>query len=199
MIITYYGLSCVKIQSGDIVLAVDPFTKESGATPPRFQANIVLLTDSATTQAESITGEPFVVDGPGEFELKGITIDGLPAKNTPYIIEWDDIRICHLGSFPDKELTKELISAIRNPDILIVPVGGGESPNTKQAISIVNQIDPRVIIPVQFKVADISTPKLGSPDEFLKEFNGPVKPEEKYVFKKKDLPTEGISVIYLSV
>src|SRR3989344_2720490 len=91
MIITYYGISCFKIQSGDTVLAVDPFDKTSGLTPPRFQADIVISSHNHSNHnnTESLAAKTdsgvFQIFGPGEYEIHGIQIRGIPtwhdAKN----------------------------------------------------------------------------------------------------------------------
>ena len=79
MVITWYGQACFKIQSGDLVVAIDPFSKEIGFTPPRFKTDIVLVThghfDHANWQA--LAGDPFAITGPGEYEVKGVDVMGI--------------------------------------------------------------------------------------------------------------------------
>src|SRR3990172_11684105 len=105
MVITYYGLSCFKIQSGDTVLAIDPFSKESGLVPPRFESHAVLSThdhdnhNNIETLASKEEDEgAFKITGPGEYEFRGITVRGIASfhdakggkakgKNTIYVIE----------------------------------------------------------------------------------------------------------------
>src|SRR3989344_6720771 len=114
MVITYYGVSCFKIQSGDTVLAIDPFGKESGLTPPRFQTDVALITHAHENHSnfDSLASkggdtEVFKINSPGEYEIHGIQIHGVSSahdasgglergKNTAYIITWEDIRIVHL-------------------------------------------------------------------------------------------------------
>ena len=80
MVITWYGQSCFKIQSGDLVLAVDPFSRDIGLTPPRFKTDIVLVTHDHPdhNNADSLPQENlFRITGPGEFDVKGVTIRGI--------------------------------------------------------------------------------------------------------------------------
>jgi len=126
MVITYYGLSCFKIQSGDTVLAIDPFSKESGLTPPRFGADAVLVShehenhnnidaltvkDGEASLNSARQGGVFKVTGPGEYEFKGILVRGTECfhdskngkqkgKNTIYIIEWDGSSKTYNNEFP---------------------------------------------------------------------------------------------------
>jgi len=77
------------------------------------------------------------------------------------------LRICHLGdigSVPDLDLLEEIGSI----DILLVPIGGVYTIDPKQAIEIVNQLDPKMIVPMHYQDPDISISKqLASVDDFL--------------------------------
>lgn len=200
MVITYYGLACFKLQSGNMVLVVDPYSKESGLTAPRFQADIVLSTnkDPNYSNAKSISGNPFIIDVPGEYEVKGIAIDGIAAgSNTIFTFEWDDIRFCHLGSLPKKAFTEEVNEAIGTPDVLFVPVGGGEALEAEDAVEIINDIEPRIVIPMYYDIKGLTSPKLAGPGLFLKEYGSEAKPEDKFTFKAKDIPQEETKLVYL--
>ena len=200
MIITYYGLTCFKVQSGETALLLDPFSKESGITPPRFQADVTLANSfqHGNGESEGANGDTLVITGPGEYETKGIVIDGIAAGgSTIYIIEWDGVRLCHLGTAQEKAFTDEVLGLIGTPDVLFVPVGGGNSLAADEASALVNQIEPRIIIPMYYKTAGLKTPLLESPDKFIAEFGEGVAPQEKFTFKFKDLPQEGAQLVYL--
>src|SRR3989344_1760230 len=83
MVITYYGLSCFKIQSGETVLAIDPFSKESGLTPPRFTSHAVLVShdhenhNNIEALASKEDDGVFKITGPGEYEFKGSVVRGI--------------------------------------------------------------------------------------------------------------------------
>ncbi|PJE64515.1 MAG: hypothetical protein COU90_01585 [Candidatus Ryanbacteria bacterium CG10_big_fil_rev_8_21_14_0_10_43_42] len=199
MIITYYGVTCFKIQSGDTVLAIDPFSKETGLTPPRFQADVALTTkaNAAHNTMDTLTGNPFLITDPGEYEVKGITIEGMAGElATLYTIEWEGMRLCHLGPIGTAKLSDEIRAFIGTPDVLFVPVGGSNSITASEAATIVTQIEPRIIIPMYYALPGLSLP-LDAPDAFIKEFGEGTKPEEKFTFKIKDLPTEGMRLVYL--
>ncbi|MBU4143035.1 MBL fold metallo-hydrolase, partial [Patescibacteria group bacterium] len=137
MVITWYGQSCFKIQSGEIVIFTDPFDKEIGLTPPRGQANIVTVSHNHLdhNNCEALTGESLVVKGPGEYESGGVEINGIfsfhddkegkeRGVNTIYAIEIEGIKICHLGDLGQSKLTAEQVEKINGIDILMIPVGG---------------------------------------------------------------------------
>ncbi len=217
MVITYYGLSCFKIQSGDTVIAIDPFGKESGLTPPRFEAHVALSTHAHENHnnVESISEKKparnasrsdaggdermLTITGPGEYEFRSIVIRGIPSfhddkkgakkgKNTIYAIEWEDMRLVHLGDYGEAELRSEVQEAIGTPDILFVPVGGGDTIDAEMAAKLVSQIEPRIIVPMHYKISGLKD-KLEGVEAFLKEMGEKAPPEDRLTIKKKDLPT----------
>lgn len=203
MVITWYGQSCFKIQAGETVLTIDPFDKSIGLTPPRFRADILAITHNHYdhNNKESINGEPFLIDGPGEYEIKGLEILGIESfhdnaegakrgKNTIYKIVMDEIRLCHLGDLGQEKLTDKQLQTLGEIDILMIPVGGKYTIAASESIVIINQIEPRIVIPMHYKIPGLKI-DIASLSEFLKEFgNKEARPEEKLTLKKKDLPQE---------
>jgi L-ascorbate metabolism protein UlaG (beta-lactamase superfamily) len=195
MVITYYGISCFKLQSGDLVLATDPYSKETGLTPPRFQTNIITVSsdeamhnnvDALNSKSEN---ELFVINCPGEYETNGIRIKGIQTKgSTIYAIEWEGMKLVHLGSYKEKTMRDEIVEQIGTPDILFIPVGGNSTISHENAAKIVNDISPRVVIPMYFKIENLKT-KLEPIDSFLKEMGEKIKSEEKFTVKKNSLPS----------
>lgn len=204
MVITWYGQSCFKIQSGETVLVADPFDKAIGLTPPRGQVSVVTISHQHYdhNNLESLSAvDPFVVDGPGEYEIKGINILGVGTyhdakegkergNNTAYVIEMENIRICHLGDLGQDKLTNEQLELLDGIDILMIPVGGIYTIDGEGASGIINQIEPKVAIPMHYKIQGLNI-KLDGVEEFLKEMGSPkIQPTEKFTIKKKDLPEE---------
>lgn len=205
MVITYYGLSCFKIQSGETVLAIDPFSKESGLTPPRFGADAVLIShghenhnniDALTSKEKE--GGVFKIAGPGEYEFKGIIVRGIESfhdskggkqkgKNTIYIMEWEGMRLAHLGDYGEETLRSEVQEALGTPDIMFLPVGGVDTIDGEAAAKLINQIEPRIIIPMHYKISGFKA-KLDGVEAFMKEMGEKVEPEEKFTIKKSGLP-----------
>ena len=212
MVITWYGQSCFKIQSGETVLFADPFDKEIGLTPPRGQANIITISHQHHdhNNSEPLTGEPLIIDGPGEYEFKGVNIKGVfsyhdseegkkNGTNTVYIIEMEGIKICHLGDLGQKKLTEEQQEEIDGVDILMVPIGGTYTIDGEGAAEIINQIEPRIVIPMHYKIPGL-TIKIDGVEPFLKEM-GVSKKEavDKLTIKKKDLPQEDTEVVVMKI
>lgn len=211
MVITWLGQSCFKIQSGELVIIIDPFSKEIGLTPPRFRADLALITHSHFdhSNTDSLTGEPFIIQGPGEYEIKGVYVKGIytfhdkaqgkeKGINTVYKIEFEEINIAHLGDFGEGILRDETLDEIGDTDILMIPVGGPSAkPDTgkytidaEDAAKVVRQIEPRFVIPMHYKIPGLKV-ELDPVDQFLKEMGARNKEaQEKLTIKKKDFAEE---------
>ncbi|MDX1608115.1 MAG: MBL fold metallo-hydrolase [Candidatus Spechtbacterales bacterium] len=201
MVITWYGQSCFKIQSGSTTVITDPFKKTIGLNPPTLEAQLVLVTHDHDdhNNAKTIKGDPFVIDGPGEYEYKGIRVRGIRSfhdnkngeekgLNTIYNMRLEDMNICHLGDLGQEQLEEEQLENLGEVDMLFVPVGGKFTIGAEKAVAVVNQIEPRLVIPMHYKVKGLKV-QLGKVDEFLKEIGKKdLKLEEKLTIKKKDLP-----------
>lgn len=215
MVITYYGLSCFKIQSGDVVLAIDPFSKESGLVPPRFEAHAVLSThdhenhNNIEALASKSEDGAFKITGPGEYEFKGIVVRGIASyhdakegkskgRNTIYVIEWEGMKIVHLGDYGEKELRSDVQESLGTPDIMFIPVGGesGGTIDAEAAAKLLNNVEPRIIIPMHYKIAGLKD-KLDTVEAFMKEMGEKAEPEDKFTIKKKDLPSDEHSKIVI--
>ncbi len=209
MIITYDGIESVKVSHGDLTIAINPISKESKFKLANFGSDIVLITanhpdfngvETATRQGR----EPFVIKGPGEYEVKGIFVRGFQSKtvyggverfNTVYSFELDGIRVAFLGAISDKDLDSKAKEEIGDVDILFVPIGGDEVLGGEDAYKIANKREPKIIIPIHFGA-------VGNKDalvSFLKESDSTdVKPIDKLTIKKKDLIGKEGEVVVLS-
>jgi L-ascorbate metabolism protein UlaG (beta-lactamase superfamily) len=197
MVITYYGKQYCKLTLGDLTIAINPPAKDSKAMPkpPRFGADIALITTRHPDYdgAETVSlgdKEPFVIDGPGSYEIKGIfitgakssvTLDGKEYINTVYGFELDNIKIAVLGALADAgTLSPEAKEIAGASDMLFIPVGGGDVFDSAKAYKVATSFSPNVIIPLD---ADDAMLK-----KFLKE-GGQDKNEaiDKATLKRKDL------------
>src|SRR6266498_565406 len=156
MTITWFGQSCFRIEAKEGSILIDPFSKEIGLRPPKIKDDIVLVTHqhydhNSVTDANP---EAFIIDNPGEYERKNIQIQGLltyhdksqgaeRGLNTVYVIKAEDMAVCHLGDLGQEKLTDAQVEAIGDIDILLVPVGGTFTIDAKEAVEVINQIEPK--------------------------------------------------------
>lgn len=211
MFIDWYGQSFFEIgikskEKEKIILVIDPFDKSLGLRVPKIESDILLLTNPSQ-KIEDIKekiGQPFLINQPGEYELKGVFVKGVASfsgeevLNIIYKIEGEKIKVCHLGALSQKELTSEQLEEIGEVDILIIPVGGGLVLSSKTAAEVISQIEPRLVIPMFYKIPKIKL-NLEGLDKFLKVMGTQkIEPQKKLKISKKDLPKEETEIIVLT-
>lgn len=196
------------------MLAFDPPGRKSKFKSPYFQTDMVLISHNHENHngKDVLHGKdntpPFVIDGPGEYEYRDITVIGMPSfhdnsegkkegLNTIYKVTLENIVLLHLGDFGEKTVRANIQEQIGDIDILFLPIGGETVIDPETAAAIANQVEPKIIIPMHYDGAS-SVKKKAALSDFLKEIGaGDVKPEQKFTFKKKDLPTEDTRVVVL--
>lgn len=206
MTISWFGLSSFKITGKDITIITDPFGKSTGLTAVRGAADVIITSNPKLdwcNNFSSISGEPFVINGPGEYDIKDAFIIGTAAENkdlgsaTIYCIEVEGIRIAFLGPIKQTALTDDQKEALEGSDVVLVPVGGKEILDYESATKISTQLEPFYIIPHSFKTPGLSL-NLDKLDKFLQEMGGKHSEEEKLTLKKKDLVGEQTSLVVLT-
>lgn len=207
MKITWAGQACfqISVSSSKDTLAnivIDPFG-DIGLKEPRFDADILLVSHGHEdhNNIKAIKGSPFVIDGPGEYEVKGVFIQGIDSwhddssgkergKNTIYTMEVEDMKFCHLGDFGQKQLTDEQLEKIGNVDVLMIPVGGTYTIDSADAPKIIGQIEPKIVIPMHYDLPKLKY-KLDDVGKFLKAMGkNAIEPQDKLTVKQSTLPKE---------
>jgi len=216
--ISWSGQSCFQIsvsnsKDHEANIVIDPFDEEIGLKVPNLSGDVLLVTHNHHdhNNIKAVKNDPFLIKGPGEFEVKGVFVQGIPSshddkdgkdkgQNTIYTIEAEDMRFCHLGDLGQKELTDEQLEKIGNIDVLMIPVGGeGYTISSVEAMKIVSQIEPKIVIPMHYEIPKLSI-KLDSVEKFLKAMGknaGAVIPQEKFLAKESTMPKEGTEVVVL--
>lgn len=204
MQIQYFGLSSFKITTKEATIITDPFHKDSGLTPPRGAGDILILAEKNKKlySADSgISGEHFDITDPGEYDVKGVTVTGIPLKQenkyiTVFLIESEDIRILNLTHIKEWNMKEDEIEELGDIDILILPVGGNTVLSASAASKVVSEVEPKIVIPSHYKMADLIL-DLDSKDKFVKEMGGKKEEMDKLTIKKKDLQEEGTKLVIL--
>lgn len=204
MQIQFFGLTSFKITTKEAVVITDPFSKDSGLSSPRGQADIVILSEKENelySTESGISGEYFLIPDPGEYDLKGVTVTGIPLKQedshvVAWLIESEDIKILNLSHIKNWNMTEDDIESLGDIDILIVPVGGESVLDSSTAAKIVNEIEPKIVIPSHYLTPGVKL-KLSDIEKFKKEMGGKVELLDKLTLKKKDLNNEAIRVTIL--
>jgi L-ascorbate metabolism protein UlaG (beta-lactamase superfamily) len=180
MEITWYGHACFRLRDKAATVVTDPYDPSIGYTLPRVRADIVTVSHNHGDHnyVSGIRGKPRVVDGPGEYEIKGVFITGIATFhdrkkgaqrgcNTVFLFEFNDLTICHLGDLGHVP-TQAQVEALSDVDILLIPVGGLSTIGAPQAAEVISLVEPRIVIPMHYKTKAL-TVKLASVDRFLQE------------------------------
>lgn len=209
MVITYHGLECFKVSLGDLTLAFNPFSKESAKKHDlkevKFGADIVFVSAKHPdfSGVEQVTyGEkvPFVVSGPGEYEVGDLVIRGFGVKTTYagkerfttlYQVTLEGANLLFLGTLGgDGKLDASVLGALGEIDIMFVPVGGGDVLDCAQASALGVKLEARVVIPMHYEKDSLVA--------FLKEEGSDAKPQDKLTIRKKDLLALEGEIVVLS-
>ncbi len=206
--LTWAGQSCFEIsvsnaRDSQATIIIDPFDEKIGLKLPNLSADVLLVTHNHHdhNNIKGVKGEPFIIDGPGEYEVKGIFVQGIAAfhddvqgkergMNTIYTIETENIRFCHLGDFGQKQLTDEQLELIGRVDVLMIPVGGIYTISSSEAAKIIGQIEPKMVIPMHYALPKL-TVDLDGVEKFLKAMGkSALEPADKLTVKVSTLPKD---------
>lgn len=204
MVISYLGGECFKVSFGDLTLALNPLGKGSKLGSGKFGADVAFVSldhEDFNGIENAAFGErqPFVIAGPGEYEVKGVAVRGFGAPttyagkatiNTIYSIQLEGMTLCFMGAMGSIELPAAAKQEMDEIDILFVPVGGGDVLDHAQAYKLAVGLGPKVIVPMHYDDKSLKA--------FLKEAGAEAtRAEEKLTVKKKDLDGKQAEVVVL--
>ncbi|MCA9361312.1 MBL fold metallo-hydrolase [Candidatus Kaiserbacteria bacterium] len=205
MVITYQGGECFKISFGDVTLAFNPISKKSKLTPAKFGSDVALVTMNhpdfnGVEQVAHGNKQPFVISGPGEYEVGTVTVRGFGVKttfdkkvryNTIYQVRLEDINIIFLGALSEPEIDPKILGEFGDVDILFVPIGGDEVLEVPQASKLAVKLEAKLIIPMHYDSKALK--------EFLKEESAEsVKPIDKLTIKKREVSAMEGEIVVLA-
>ena len=200
MDISWLGHSCFKIRGAHDTVITDPYSPDLGYSLGKPTARIVTVSHQhpGHSYVQGVGGEPKLVSGPGEYEISGVLIIGMATfhdgeegrkrgKNTAYLMEVDEVSVCHLGDL-GHVLTTEQVAEIGNVDVLLLPVGGVSTINAPMAAEVVRELEPKAVVPMHYKTEALNR-ELEPVGRFLKEMGvKEVNSTPKLSFTKANLP-----------
>jgi L-ascorbate metabolism protein UlaG (beta-lactamase superfamily) len=203
MHMTWYGHSCFRLRGRSGTVVTDPYGDELGYSLPRLRADIVTVSHDHPDHAsvKAIRGNPKIIDGPGEYEIKGVFVIGIPSyyedspkqpgvRNTVFLLDLDGVTVCHLGDMR-RVPTQTQIEELGNVDVLLIPVGGGSTLGPAKAAEVVSLLEPKVVVPMHYGTSLLKGLKLQPVSQFLREMGlKEVAPVDKVNITKSALPSE---------
>ena len=181
MEIVWYGQTCFRLsERGLAAVVTDPYPPEIGLTYPRARAHVVTASydDPSCRYVQGVRGPYKLFDGPGEYETGGVFITGihtfaddkegsLRGLNTVFLFDFEGLTVCHLGYLGDVPAQSQ-VEDLGAVDVLLIPVGGGDSLAPAQASEVISLFEPGIVIPMYYQIPGIDM-QLGSLDRFRKE------------------------------
>lgn len=209
MEIVWHGHAHFRIRGREGVVVTDPAPRKINGALARSTVDVVTVSHAhpGHSQTGSLGGEPKVLNGPGEYEVKGINITGIltfhdaergkkRGKNTVFLIEIDDMIVCHLGDLGHVPTADQVDQIGNNVDVLLIPVGGESTVDAAQAVEIISLIDPRIVIPMHYQSGDLDS-HLDPVEKFLREMGvADTESQPKASVSKSSLP-EATQVVVL--
>lgn len=205
MEIFWYGHSCFKLNERSLATVItDPYDAQAtGHAPLSIPGEIVTISHNKPghNHVAAVKGDPFVISGPGEYEIGGVFITGLQTnghttpieideRNIMYVYDFDGVKVAHLGGInrlPNQSEVEEL----GNVHVMLVPIGGDSTLSAVQAAEIVNLIEPNIVIPMHY-MTESSIIKLEPLNKFMKEMGlSNIEPQNSFkVTSSRNLPEQ---------
>ena len=212
MEITWYGYSCFRfMERGMASVVTDPFDSDViGFEPLKLRADIVTVSHDMPGHnfTSAVKGTAHQIVGPGEFEIGDVFITGVQTdfnprksaekpRNTLYVFDFDGLTVAHLGDLRSVPTQSE-IEAMGTVNVVLVPVGDGESLNASKAAEVISLLEPNIVIPMHYASSACKI-QLDPLSKFMKEMGLP-EPEAQPMLKvtRSSLPDE-TKVIVLQV
>lgn len=201
MEITWLGSACFRLRGKEAAIINDPPTPRNGAAGAKLTADVVTVSHqhAGHNYTAVVSGDYRLLDGPGEYEVAGIFIQGVPSyhdelqgkdrgKNVIFRFDLDDVSVCHLGDL-GHTLSSSQAEAIGTVDVLLVPVGGKSTINGAQAAEVASLLEPRIVIPMHYNNGAPGAEQLETVDRFCKEMGAAaVKPQPRINVTRSNLP-----------
>ncbi len=208
MDITWYGHSCFRLtERNRIAVVTDPYSEKIGLPPLKLKADVVTVShdEPGHNYSAAVKGEVHTITGPGEYEVGGVFITGVPLhyvdetaarSNIAYLFEYDNLTVLHLGDLahvPDQST----IEALGIVNVLLLPVGGGKGLRAAQAAEVVALIEPNFVVPMHYALPGLKF-ELDPVDKFLKAMGaGKVQEVEALRVTSSDLQSEQSQVVVI--
>lgn len=204
MEITWYGVSCFRLtERKHASIVTDPYDKSVGLPSLKLRADVITVSHDAPghNYVKAASGADHILNGPGEYEIGNVFVTGIvtpdeakTTRNVLYVFDYDGLTVAHLGDM-QKVPTQTQIEALELINVLLVPVGGGNSLNAAQAAELVSMLEPNIVVPMHYQIPGINL-ELDDVERFLKEM-GVADPKEEDSLKitSSSLPEETETVI----
>jgi L-ascorbate metabolism protein UlaG (beta-lactamase superfamily) len=196
--ITWHGRSCFRLKGRSATVITDPVAKSSGYTLGRDEVDIISVSrvdQTSSIDPDAAEGAPMRLDAPGFYEINGVLVTAVATRradgvrNVAFAFEIDGIRIIHLG-LPDAPLSRSAMNELGEIDVLLLPVGNAGSLSAKVAADLMGEIDPPLVVPMEYATPGSTDSDLQPLDSFVKEVGVKPEPQPQLRVTRASVPSE---------
>ena len=199
MLISWQGFNHFKLKNTKRSIIFNPYNLDNKTKLSKSKTDIILFSNPQKIKEAKVDKNAFLISSPGEYEVSDVFIYGREiANNIIYYLLFDDLKIAFLGEFGHQGLSNGDLELIEGSDILILPVGGGELTTSKEAVKIISQVEPRIVIPSCYQEGTFKL-KTDNLITFIKDFGIKSEEVDKLKISKKDLPQDEVKLINLKI
>lgn len=200
MDLSWYGLSCFRItERNHATVVTDPYNGHIGLPPLKLKADVLTISHDAPGHNchTAVSGYEHILTGPGEYEIGSVFITAVAGprkskndkRNIIFVFDYKGLTIAHLGD-TSRVPSQAQVDALGQINILLLPVGGGNTLNAAQAAEVVSLLEPNIVVPMHYALDGLSL-ELDSLDRFLKEIGvTDAEPESSLRVTVSSLPEE---------
>ena len=201
MDLVWLGHSSFRLHSEGMVVVTDPFPDSLGLRMDSRLAAVVTVSNTHPNHsaADTVAGGPRVFSAPGEYEYNGVMVrgvmtplvEGAPYKhrNVAYTIELDGVSVCHLGDL-SRPMTTRQLDDLKPVDVVLMPAGGHCTVSMDHALQVVQDLDPRIVVPMHFGHGQEGVP-LDGVEPFLRRLSvDEAQPQPRLVVTQGNLPSD---------
>lgn len=193
-------------------LVLDPYGQAIGFSFPKLEAELVTVSHDHFDHntREALSGKPFIINEPGEYEVAGFAIQAIPSfhdnasgakrgANLIMRVDGAEFSFAHFGDFGQEAITPAQLEVLNEVDIALIPVGGFYTIDGGQAAKIIAQLEPKVVIPMHYQITGLAIKELSGPEIFFQAMGQkPTIIEGDWKVKMTDFPSEGTKIIQLT-
>lgn len=165
MKITWFGQSCFLIEADELTVVTDPYDEKIGLELPKtLRADVVTVSHGHHdhNNVAAVDGNPTAITTGAVTTVHGVAFTGIDAfhdnvkgtargPNVIFKFTLDGVTLAHLGDLGHL-LSKDQAAALQGTDILMIPVGGKYTLDPAMAVQVVEQVKPKIVIPMHYRV-----------------------------------------------
>ena len=191
MEISWYGNGCFRLRSQLGTVITDPYPPTPALRLPKLKASIVAVSDPTLCDDTAVTreGSNLLLTGPGEYEVGGIFIVGVPMQSrgqptvTAFVFEMEGLAVCHLG-LPWQVPSAAQIENLGDIDVLLLPVGGPDRIGVQAVSDLASELEPKVLIPMYYSLPEVPDDRFHTLDRLAHEMGSKL-PEPAATFNTR--------------